>query len=94
MILDTFNPEFPRRTTVIHVKNNQFYRKKLLGDAIPYGTLFVTVGADICRRGEIPAPQESTGFYITQRDHGEISLLNRDRIIEITHCRVHTRSLR
>jgi hypothetical protein len=79
MILDTFSPEFPRRTATIHVKKNRFYRRRLPGDALPYGILFVTVGVDMMVTGltidrggatwGITAPwrKKGTGFYITRR---------------------------
>ena len=42
IILDAFNPDFPRRTAVIHVGNKLFYMIGLPGETVPYGTLFVT----------------------------------------------------
>lgn len=47
--LDTFNPELPRRTVVVHVRDNRTTTKDLLrdGDVVPYGTFFVLAGVDM-----------------------------------------------
>jgi len=49
IILDTFNPDLPKRTVVCSYQRqstsaNDFQRE---GDFVPYGTFFVTVGVDM-----------------------------------------------
>jgi len=47
--LDTFNPEFPRRTVIVHVSDNRSTTKDILqyGNIVPYGTFFVPAGVDM-----------------------------------------------
>ena len=47
--LDTFNPELPRRTAVVRVSDYRSTTKDVprYGDVVPYGTLFVSAGADM-----------------------------------------------
>ena len=49
IILDTFNPDLPRRTVVVHIRDNPSSAKDIprVGDFVPYGTLFFTVGVDM-----------------------------------------------
>ena len=49
IILDTFNPDLPKRTVVAHIRDDASSPKDFPreGDFVPYGTLFVTVGVDM-----------------------------------------------
>ena len=49
IILDTFNPDLPKRTVVAHIRDGPSSAKDFPreGYFVPYGILFVTVGVDI-----------------------------------------------
>jgi hypothetical protein len=49
IILDTFNPDLPKRTVVVHIRDDGSSAKGFPreGDLVPYGNLFVTVGVDM-----------------------------------------------
>jgi hypothetical protein len=83
IILDTFNPDLPKRTVVVHIRDDAFSARDFHreGNFVPYGTLFVTVGVDmviVVSELAVGTPRKSESYlvqylavYVTFIDHSD-----------------------